>query len=185
MIKLKRLCLNLLKIIKMRIKVIYILKIVAVCLLTSCWSHTPDKNEEEVSKAIVKALDTEVDSVEEEKPTIGQYVYMDRTGCLHLKQNCYSFNDNDQVILATETANESSESSLDLKGSRYALHRISVKGQLKASDLDYCCCNCINDSIYNILKKEISYSDDRSAMTEGAKQIDLSKVPPSKRYLYE
>lgn len=135
----------------MKVSINKILGIALAALLVSCWGHTSDENDEALKKSIEKSLSTDNDSIDEEEPAIGRYVYMDRTGCLHLKQDCYSFSDNDQLILSTETNDESAESSLDIKSSRYALHRIPVKGQLKERDLDFCCSNCINDSIFNLL----------------------------------
>lgn len=156
----------------------YLVGIVVLLLLVSCWGHTSDENDETVKKAIAKSLTTDNDSIDEEKPTIGQYVYMDRTGCLHLRQDCYSFSDNDQLVLSTETNDESAESSLDIKSSRYALHRISVKGQLKEGDLNFCCSGCINDSIFNLLV-QATYKNisDSSSYSE-------YRVPrPAKRHL--
>lgn len=150
-------------------------------LFVSCWGHTPDENDEAVKKAIAKSLATENDSIEEEKPTIGKYVYMDRTGCLHLKQDCYSFSDNDQLVLTTETNDESAESSLDIKSSRYALHRIPVKVQLKEVDLNYCCNSCINDSIFNLLA-QIALSNDSNEAAD--KDYNKYRVPrPARKHL--
>ena len=154
-------------------------------LLSSCWSHTPSKNEEELAKSISQSLNTDKDSVDEDNPTIGQYVYIDRTGCLHIQRDCYSLDDNDQMILYAETSDEKTESSLDIKGVRYALHRISVKGQLKIEDLNFCCTKCVNDSNYNILKREVSYNSERKNLATEDGSVDLSKVPPSRRHLYE
>ena len=69
-----------------------------IFLLSSCWSHTPSKQEEEIAKSISKSLSSDNDSVDEEVPTIGQYVYIDRTGCLHIQQDCYSLDANDQIL---------------------------------------------------------------------------------------
>lgn len=161
---------------------INIISIAASLLLVSCWGHTPDENDEAVKKAIVNSLATENDSIEEEMPTIGKYVYMDRTGCLHLKQDCYSFSDNDQLVLSTETNDESVENSLDIKSSRYALHRIPVKVQLKEADLDYCCNSCINDSIFNLLA-QVALSN---ASNESAGNVDYNKYRaprPARKHL--
>ena len=159
--------------------------ILMISLLSSCWSHTPSKNEEELAKSISQSLNTDKDSVDEEEPTIGQYVYIDRTGCLHIQQDCYSLDTNDQLILYAETSDEKTESSLDIEGSRYALHRISVKGQLKNEDLNFCCNRCVNDSNYNILKKEVSNNIERKNLATEGGFVDLSKIPPSRRHLYE
>lgn len=159
--------------------------ILMVFLLSSCWSDTPSKNEEELAKSISQSLNTDKDSVDEDEPTIGQYVYIDRTGCLHIQRDCYSLDDNDQMILYAETSDEKTESSLDIKGVRYALHRISVKGQLKNEDLNFCCTRCVNDSNYNILKREVSYNFERKKLATEDSSVDLSKVPPSRRHLYE
>lgn len=159
--------------------------VLMVFLLSSCWSHTPSKNEEELAKAISKSLSTDKDSVDEVIPAIGQYVYIDRTGCLHIQQDCYSLDSNDQMILYAETSNEKTESSLDIEGSRYALHRISVKGQLKDEDLNFCCTRCVNDSNYNILKREVANNIERKNLATENGSVDLSKVPPSRRHLYE
>lgn len=148
-----------------------ILGIVLSALLVSCWGHTSDGNDEAVKKAIEKSLTTDSDSTDEEKPTIGRYVYMDRTGCLHLKQDCYSFSDNDQLVLSTETNDESAESSLDIKSSRYALHRIPVKVKLKEADLDFCCNSCINDSIFDILAQTAL----RNASVGEVSKVDYNK----------
>lgn len=159
--------------------------VLMVFLLSSCWSHTPSKNEEELAKTISKSLSTDNDSVDEVIPTIGQYVYLDRTGCLHIQQDCYSLDSNDQMILYAETSNEKTESSLDIEGSRYSLHRISVKGQLKDEDLNFCCTRCVNDSNYNILKREVANNIERKNLATENGSVDLSKVPPSRRHLYE
>lgn len=156
-----------------------------IFLLSSCWSHTPSKQEEEIAKSISKSLSSDNDSVDEEVPTIGQYVYIDRTGCLHIQQDCYSLDANDQMILYAETSDEKTESSLDIEGSRYALHRISVKGQLKNEDLVFCCTRCVNDSNYNILKREVSNNLERKKLVTEDGSVDLSKIPPSRRHLYE
>lgn len=159
--------------------------ILMIFLFSSCWSHTPSKNEEELAKTISNSLSADNDSVDEEVPTIGQYVYIDRTGCLHIQQDCYSLDNNDQMILYAETSDEKTESSLDIEGSRYALHRISVKGQLKNEDLNFCCTRCVNDSNYNILKKEVAHNVERRNLATENGYVDLSKIPPSRRHLYE
>lgn len=163
----------------------YLTVILMIFLLSSCWSHTPSKQEEEIAKSISKSLSSDNDSVDEEVPTIGQYVYIDRTGCLHIQQDCYSLDANDQMILYAETSDEKTESSLDIEGSRYALHRISVKGQLKNEDLVFCCTRCVNDSNYNILKREVSNNLERKKLVTEDGSVDLSKIPPSRRHLYE
>lgn len=140
-------------------------------LLVSCSGNTSDENDDAIKEDISSSTDTDNASIEVEKPTIGRFVYMDRTGCLHLKQDCNSFSDNDQLVLSTETNDESVESSLDIKSSRYALHRIPVKVKLKEADLDYCCNSCINDSIFNLLA-QIALSNDGN---KSANKVDYNK----------
>lgn len=148
-----------------------IVGVAVTLLLVSCWGNTSGENAEAIKEDLSKSIDTDNDPIEVEKSTIGRYVYMDRTGCLHLKQDCSSFSNNDQLVLSTVTNDESVESSLDIKSSRYALHRIPVKVKLKEADLDYCCNSCINDSIFDLLAQIALCNDDN----EAANKVDYNK----------
>lgn len=82
-------------------------------------------------------VDSNVKVDKERKAKFGNYVYMDRVHCLHIRQDCLS-------LLIVDNNDNISE--------MYALHRIETQ-KLALDDLRFCCKDCINDSTYEGLRR--------------------------------
>ena len=120
-------------------KKIYYFIVCVICMfLFSCYEESTPKKED--YKNYYRA---------------GDYLYKDKTGCLHLKSTCYRINEAGEIRV---NVNDNENSLASISG--YGVMRIQ-KDSLKKEDIIWCCGRCIDDDAFNKLDSIVGKNESK------------------------